>query len=147
MVSKLGHQTHAVLRISVGVLFIQHGLQKLFGAFGGVGPSGTVPLASMLGFAGLLELVGGTLLIIGLLTRPVAAVLVIEMIAAFLIAHAPKGGWPIQNQGELALLYAAVFAFLATNGAGPLSLDAWLPRLGSANRRQGSADRRRPIAA
>ena len=69
-------------------------------------------------------MVGGVLLMLGLLTRPVAFVLACEMLAAFAIAHLPRGGWPIQNGGELPLLYALVFLFLASAGAGPASLDA-----------------------
>jgi putative oxidoreductase len=146
--SNLGRWTHVVLRIGAGVLFMQHGLQKLFGMLGGAGsPGGTVPLASQMGVAGVLELAGGALLILGLLTRPVAVVLIAEMIAAYFIAHAPQGGWPIQNQGELALLYAAIFLFLAGNGAGPLSLDAWLPFFKEEDRRHRTADRRGSIAA
>jgi putative oxidoreductase len=134
--------------MGAGVLFLQHGLQKLFGMFGGVeGAGGTVPLASQLGVAGLLELAGGTLLILGLFTRPTAVVLVAEMIAAFFIAHAPQGGWPLENQGELALLYAASFLYFAGNGAGPLSLDAWLPAFRGKDRRHGVQDRREPLPA
>jgi putative oxidoreductase len=115
---------HAVLRIGAGLMFVQHGLQKMFGALGGIDGSGaTVELASQLGLAGVLELVGGIMLIIGLATRPTAFVLLCEMIAAYFIAHAPRGGAPVQNQGELALLYAFVFGFFVGNGAGPFSID------------------------
>src|SRR5438067_596609 len=72
MPTDLGRWTHALLRIAAGVLFLEHGLQKLFGFFGGV-QGATVPLVSMFGAAGVLELVGGLLLILGLFTRPVAA--------------------------------------------------------------------------
>jgi putative oxidoreductase len=141
----LGRWAHAVLRIAAGILFIEHGLQKLFGFFGGV-EGGTVSLTSMLGAAGVLELVGGTLLIVGLFTRPVAAVLIGEMLVAYFMVHAPQGAWPIQNQGELALLYGSIFVFLAGNGAGPLSVDEALPIRASHERRH-VADRRRPVAA
>jgi putative oxidoreductase len=115
---------HALLRIGAGLLFMQHGLQKLFGMFGGMGGNGgTVALMSQMGLAGVLETFGGLLIVIGLLTRPVALVLMLEMLAAFFIAHLPRGGAPIQNGGELPLLFALVFAFLATNGAGPYSVD------------------------
>jgi putative oxidoreductase len=110
---------HALLRIGSGLLFLQHGLQKLFGLLGG----SAVPVGSLLGLAGILETVGGVLLVVGLWTRPVAFVLMGQMLTAFLIAHLPKGGWPIQNGGELPLLYAVVFAFLATAGASPASVD------------------------
>jgi len=115
----------AAVRIGAALLFMQHGVQKLFGLLGGVGGSGaTVELFSLYGLAGVLEFFGGALIALGLLTRPVAIVLALEMIAAYFIAHAPQGGFPIQNGGELALLYALVFAFLATGGPGLFSLDA-----------------------
>jgi putative oxidoreductase len=133
-----------VLRIAAGVLFLQHGLQKLFGLFGGV-QGAAVPLLSMLGVAGVLELTGGLFLIVGLFTRPVAAVLVFEMISAYFIAHVSQGGWPIQNQGELALLYASVFFFLAGNGAGPLSVDEAVALQRRRERRQ-LRDRRHAVA-
>ena len=82
MSAHLGRWAHAVLRIAAGVLFIEHGLQKLFGFFGGV-QGATVPLMSMFGAAGILEFVGGLLLILGLFTRPVAAILIVEMLVAF----------------------------------------------------------------
>ena len=124
-VAALAPYLHALLRIGAGLLFLQHGLQKLFGMLGGVGPQGgTVPLNSMFGVAGILEFAGGILLILGFFTRPVALVLTIEMIAAFFIAHAPRGGMPVQNGGELPLLYALVFLALAGLGSGPLSVDA-----------------------
>jgi putative oxidoreductase len=71
-----------------------------------------------LGVAGVLEVVGGTLLLLGLFTRPVALILAVEMVAAFVMAHAPKGGVPLQNGGEVPLLYALAFVFFAGNGAG-----------------------------
>jgi len=116
---------HALLRIGAGLLFMEHGLQKLFGLFGGMGPSGgSVPLISQMGLAGVLECGGGILLVLGLFTRPVAVVLLLEMLYAFSTAHLPKGGAPIQNGGELPLLFGLIFAFLAGNGAGPASLDS-----------------------
>lgn len=116
----LGPAAHALLRAGAGLLFLQHGLMKLFGWLGGT----RVDLASMLGVAGILEFVGGILLIVGFATRPVAIVLAAQMAVAYLIAHLPRGGWPIENEGELALLYALIFVFLATHGAGPYSVDA-----------------------
>jgi putative oxidoreductase len=123
--SSLAGAAHFVLRAGAGLLFMEHGLQKLFGAFGGFGgtPGATAPIASMMGFAGILELIGGALLVLGLLTRFVGAILMFEMLYAYATAHMPHGGWPIQNGGELALLYACVFFYLATHGAGPASVD------------------------
>ena len=126
---RLGPATHAALRIGAGLLFMQHGAQKLFGWLGGVdGQGGTVPLVSQFGLAGALEFFGGLLIVLGLLTRPVALVLALEMLAAVFIAHVPQGGFPVQNGGELPLLFALVFAFLAGNGPGPLALDHRLAR-------------------
>ena len=110
----------SVLRIITGFLFIQHGTQKwlLF-------PSGATraTVENLGGIAGLFELVGGALIILGLFTRPVAFVLSGVMAFAYFIAHAPQGFWPILNKGELAALYCFVFLYLAAAGAGPLSLD------------------------
>jgi putative oxidoreductase len=122
---RLAPAAHALLRIGAGILYMEHGLQKLFGMFGGVGgsPGATAPLFSQMGLAGVLELGGGLLIVLGLFTRPVALVLMLEMLGAYFIAHLPRGGWPIENGGELALLYALVWAYLATHGAGPYSVD------------------------
>ena len=118
--------TRGVFRIGVALLFGMHGLQKLFGFFGGR----PVPLISLLGVAGVLEVVGSTLLLLGLLTRPVALILAVEMVAAFVMVHAPKGGVPLQNGGEVPLLYALAFVFFAGNGAGVASADAVMQRRG-----------------
>jgi putative oxidoreductase len=128
--STLAWGVHTVLRVGAGLLFMQHGAQKLFGWFGGFGgqPGATAQLASMMGLAGVLELFGGLLVALGLLTRPVAAVLALLMVAAYFMAHAPQGAAPISNGGELALLYALVWAYFAGNGGGPHSLDARLLR-------------------
>jgi putative oxidoreductase len=116
---------HALLRIGSGVLFMEHGLQKLFGMFGGMGaPGASVPIASQMGLAGIIECFGGLLLALGLFTRPVALVMALEMLVAYFQAHFPKGGWPLENGGELPLLYMLVFLFFAANGAGPASLDS-----------------------
>jgi len=123
--STLGPVTHATLRIGAGLLFMQHGVQKLFGFFGGVGPHGeTVQLMSQFGLAGVLETFGGLLIVLGLLTRPVAMLLAVEMLVAYFQVHAPQGGMPIENHGELPLLFMLVWLFFAGNGAGPASLDA-----------------------
>jgi len=115
----------AVLRVGGGLLFMQHGAQKLFGVLGGLGgPGHTAPLVSQMGLAGVLEFFGGALIAAGFLTRPVAVVLVLEMIVAFAQAHLPQGGAPVQNGGELALLYALIFGLLASIGAGRFSVDA-----------------------
>jgi putative oxidoreductase len=120
----LGPYTHATLRIGAGLLYMEHGLQKLLGWFGGIGPNhGTVELISQMGLAGVIETFGGLLVVLGLFTRPVALVMAIEMLWAFFQAHFPQGGFPIENRGELPLLYMLVWLFFAGNGAGIFSLD------------------------
>jgi putative oxidoreductase len=103
---------YLILRVGAGFLFLCHGLQKLFGLFGGIN-GGPVPLASRFGVAGVIELVGGLLLIFGFFTRPVAVILLGEMVVAYIIAHLPRGAAPLQNGGEVALLYALIFLFFA----------------------------------
>jgi putative oxidoreductase len=114
----------ALTRIGGGLLFSQHGAQKLLGWFGGLGgPGQTAALYSQMGAAGVLELGGGLLLVLGLFTRPVAVILIGEMMYAFFTVHLPRGGAPMQNGGELALLYICIFVALAGLGAGAFSLD------------------------
>jgi putative oxidoreductase len=119
--------TLTLLRIIPTLLYMQHGFQKLFGMFGGFGPSGgRVQLFSQMGLAGILETFGALLLVLGLFTRPVAALLFCEMMVAYVQAHAPQGLWPILNHGELPLTFGFIFLFFAAHGAGPVSLDARL---------------------
>jgi putative oxidoreductase len=117
--TKAAPYLQSVLRIVAAFLFLAHGTQKLF-AFP-VGPR--VALTSMLGAAGILETVGGSLMILGLFTRPVALILSGEMAYAYFNAHMPRGHWPIQNGGELAVLYCFLWLFFCAAGAGPLSVD------------------------
>ncbi|MGH7504689.1 MAG: DoxX family protein [Longimicrobiales bacterium] len=118
---------HGLLRIVAGFTFWQHGAQKLLGWFGGFGPDGgTAELASRFGVAGVLEFFGGILIVLGLLTRPVAFILAGEMAVAYFTAHLPRGFWQMQNGGEPPTLYAFIFLFLAAAGAGALSLDRLL---------------------
>lgn len=114
-----------ILRIATGLLFMQHGAQKLFGWFG---RDAVQVYVSQLGVAGMLEFFGGLLIVIGLLTRPVAALLFIEMIWAYVQVHLGRGLVPIMNGGELALLYAAVYLFLLASGGGDFSVDGVLRR-------------------
>jgi putative oxidoreductase len=122
--------TLALLRVMTGLMFMQHGVQKLFGELGGWRgePGNTAPLVSQAGLAGVLEVFGGALIVIGLFTRPVAFVLSGMMAVAYFQAHAPDGFWPIVNRGELAALYCFVFLFFSARGAGPFSVDARLER-------------------
>ena len=116
----------SVLRFVAGFLFIVHGTQKLF-AFPAATPGGPVELASLMGAAGLIETAGGALMMLGLLTRPIAFLLSGEMAVAYFMQHMTRGVWPIGNGGELAVLYCFLFLFFSVAGAGPLSVDALLP--------------------
>ena len=116
----------SVLRIVTGFLFLAHGMQKWLGF--PAPPAHPTTLMSLSGAAGLLELIGGALLLIGLFTRPVAFVLSGEMAFAYFLAHEPQGFWPLLNRGELAALYAFTFLYLAAAGAGPWSVDRLLKR-------------------
>ena len=113
---------YALMRIAFGLLFAQHGAQKLFGVLGSDG----VALASLLGAAGVIEFFGGLLIAVGLFTPIVAFIASGEMAVAYFRAHAPQGLWPILNRGELAALYCFAFLFMAARGAGIWSLDSLL---------------------
>ena len=120
---------HSILRIVTGFVFSLHGFQKLFGYFGGLnGHGATAHFFSLFWLAGFLEAVGGVLIILGLLTSPVAFILCGEMAVAYFMQHAPKSGWPIMNGGELAVLYCFIFIFLFTAGGGPWSVDRIMRR-------------------
>ncbi|MGH7726446.1 MAG: DoxX family protein [Candidatus Eiseniibacteriota bacterium] len=119
---------YTLLRIVTGFLFLQHGGQKLLGWFGGAGGGGGGDLPPLMLVAGVLELVGGTLIMLGLLTRPVAFLLSGEMAVAYFMAHFPNGPLPLQNRGEAAALFCFIFLLFAAAGAGPVSLDARIRR-------------------
>jgi len=130
------YQPHlaGVLRVITGLLFMQHGVQKLFGWLGGMGGSGaSADLFSLMGAAGVLETFGGLLFALGLLTRPVAFLLSGQMAVAYFMMHAPQSPWPILNGGELAALYSFVFLFYVFNGPGRFSLDGLLGLEGRAD--------------
>ena len=112
-----------LFRILVGFGFFLHGSQKLFGWFGGLGGS-RAELFSLMGLAGVIETIGGLLLIFGLFTSIVALITAIEMVVAYFMVHIPQGFVPLTNYGEPAWLYFAAFLVLATHGAGKWSLDA-----------------------
>ena len=114
-----------LLRVMAGLLLMQHGVQKLFGWLGG---KQVETVVSQMGVAGVLETVGGLLIVLGLFTRPVAFVLAGEMAVAYFLRHAPGGPWPILNGGELAVLYGFIWLFFCAAGPGPWSLDAALRR-------------------
>jgi putative oxidoreductase len=113
------------VRVAAGLLFWQHGLEKLFG-FAGAHPEAS--LVSIRGIAGIIEAVGGLLLVAGLCTRPTAFILSGEMAVAYFRAWAPRGVFPIANGGEEATLNAFIFLWIAAAGAGAWSLDALLQR-------------------
>ena len=114
---------HSVLRIVTGLLLLEHGTAKLFG-FPHIAMFDGLQIMSLLGLSGILELVGGALILLGLFTRITAFVLSGMMAVAYFMAHAPQGFFPILNMGELAVVYCFVFLYLAAAGAGPWSLDA-----------------------
>jgi putative oxidoreductase len=110
----------AILRIIAGLLFVAHGGQKVFGWFGGQ----PVPLGSLFGLAGIIELVLGILITIGLLTSFATFIASGQMAVAYFIGHFPKSFWPLENDGEPAVLFCFIFLFIATHGAGIWSVDA-----------------------
>jgi putative oxidoreductase len=123
--SRFVEPLYAIMRIVIGWLFAMHGFQKTFGAFGGQTP----PVASMAGAAGIIELVAGLLIMLGLAAGVAAFIASGEMAAAYFIAHAGQGGfWPIQNRGELAVVYCFIFLFIAAKGAGIWSVDGGMRR-------------------
>jgi putative oxidoreductase len=112
----------SLLRVAAGLLFLTHGTQKLFG-YPAPSEFGIVPLFGLMGFAGILELVGGILLTVGLFTRSVAFILSGMMAVAYFMVHAPMGFYPILNNGELAVLFCFNFLLLSVVGAGKWSVD------------------------
>ena len=114
-------QTFALFRIIAGLLFLSHGLQKIFGLFGGA-PAEAPPF--VIWVAGSIELVGGTLIAVGFMTRWAAFVCSGLMASAYWMAHGTKAFHPIMNGGEMALLYCFAFLFIAAHGAGIWSADA-----------------------
>lgn len=117
---------HALLRIVAGLMFAQHGAQKLLGMYGGMPPGVSVNVGSQVWFAGVIELAGGLLIMFGLFTRIVAFIASGEMAFAYFIGHFMNNGffWPVQNQGELAVIYCFIFLYFAASGSGGYSLDA-----------------------
>ena len=127
--SSLSPQFQSVLRIVSALLFLQSGTMKLFAFPIGVPPNGgTVELMTQAGIGGILEVVGGALLLLGLFTRPVAFILAGEMAVAYFQFHAPQAFWPIENGGINAVLYCFIWFFFSAAGAGPWSVDAMITR-------------------
>ena len=116
----------SLLRIVTAFLFMQHGAQKILGF-----PAEQrypFDITSLSGVAGVLELFGGALLLIGLFTRPVAFLLSGMMAFAYFLVHAPQGFWPLNNGGELAALFSFVFLYIWTAGGGAWSIDNLIKR-------------------
>ena len=116
-------QAHGLLRIMSGLLFLEHGTQKFLsfppGDMAGMGTS----FSNLGAYAGLIELVAGTLITLGLFTRPAAFIASGTMAVAYFYAHAPQNFWPVNNMGDAAILYCFVFLFLAVAGPGAWSID------------------------
>lgn len=125
-----GPRMLAVLRIVTALIFLEHGTQKILGFPPPTGPM--PPVFSLLWFGGMLEMIGGLLLLVGFLTRPVAFVLAGEMAVAYWMVHAPQNFYPALNGGDAAILYCFVFLYLAVVGPGAWSID-------TARRRSGAA--------
>jgi putative oxidoreductase len=117
--------TWFLLRIVIGLMFIQHGGMKLFGWLGGMPPTGdTAKVMTEPWFGGIIEFFGGIAVTLGLFTRPAAFILSGEMAVAYWQFHAPQATWPIENHGEVAVLYCFIYLFMSAYGAGTWSIDA-----------------------
>lgn len=118
-------QLLSILRIVAAFLFFQFGSAKWFAFPAAIMPGGaTVPPGSLIWVAAVLEVVGGSLLFLGLFTRPVAFILAGEMAVAYFRGHAPNGFWPVLNQGTPAVMFCFLYLYISAAGAGPWSLDA-----------------------
>lgn len=124
---KFTSQIYALLRIVAGFMFLMHGTQKLFGW---PGQGDTVELVSLMGLAGIVEFVGGLLIMIGLFASIAAFIASGQMAVAFFMAHAPQHWNPLINEGEVAVLYCFLFLYVAARGAGIWSVDAGRKRNG-----------------
>jgi putative oxidoreductase len=115
-VSKYLPETLGILRIVIGLLFLEHGTAKLFGF--PLTPTGMPAMGTLYWFQGVIELVGGVLFALGLFTRPVAFILAGDMAVAYFMAHAPKNAFPILNGGDAAILYCFIFLIYFVAGPG-----------------------------
>ena len=115
--------THAALRIMTGLLFAQHGSAKILKIPNLGNMLDGMPSAMIMG-TGLVDLIGGILIVLGIFTRNVAFILSGYMAVGYFMAHASQGFFPLLNGGEAAIFFCFIFLFLATAGAGPLSVDA-----------------------
>ena len=119
-VSKYAPEVLGIARIVIGLLFLEHGTSKLFDF-----PHGPIQpgINSLMGVQGIIELVGGVLLVVGFLTRPVAFILAGDMAVAYFMAHSPKNTFPMLNGGDAAILYCFVFLIYVVAGPGRWSVD------------------------
>jgi putative oxidoreductase len=115
---------YALMRFVAGMLFACHGAQKLFGALGGQ----VMTSNPLMALAGIIEFFGGLLVGLGLFAGYAAFIASGQMAAAYFMAHAPNGFWPILNKGELAVHYCFVFLFIASRGSGPWSVEGLVRR-------------------
>ena len=125
-IQNYGDSLYVVFRVLVGLLFMQHGLQKIFGMFGGIGGGGSVELMSLMGLAGMIELLGGLGIATGFFARLWTLLAGGQMLMAYGMKHMSGSLIPMVNGGELALLYFAVFLVVLKRGAGKLSLERTL---------------------
>jgi len=116
---KYSEVVYMLMRIAAGLLFACHGAQKLFGVLGGHNLPSTLRIQT----AGTIEFFGGVLIILGLWAGYAGFIASGEMAVAYFTMHAPRGFWPIVNQGELAVLYCFIFLYIASRGSGRLSID------------------------
>jgi putative oxidoreductase len=114
ILARVGPYIYTLLRIVAGLLFACHGAQKLFGVLGG----NRVPILSEFGLAGVIEFAGGLMIAAGMFTSLVAFICSGEMAVAYFKAHAPRGLFPVQNGGELAVLFCFLFLYIAARGSG-----------------------------
>ncbi len=120
-IDRLAPYVMSILRIVVALLFLQHGLSKLFGF---PQPTPAPAMFTMIWFAGVIEFVGGVLVTLGLFTRTAAFIMSGEMAVGYFMFHAPRGFFPLLNGGDAAILYCFVFLYLVFAGPGPWSIDA-----------------------
>ena len=118
--ARLNDPIYAAIRIVAGLLFMMNGAQKLFGAFGGR------QVADLVSMQGAAEFGAGVLIMLGLWAGIAALIASGEMAFAYFIVHAPQGGWPIQNSGQLSVLFCFIFLYVAARGSGVLSVDSLL---------------------
>ena len=123
LLGRFSDYTYALLRMVAGFLFACHGAQKLFGV---LGREDAVELMSRLGLAGIIEVVGGSVIALGLFTSYAAFIASGEMALAYFLVHWPQGFWPLVNRGEPAVLFCVIFLFITSRGSGPWSLDRFI---------------------